>query len=278
MSVAIDTRRSASEASLGAPRVTQWRVIRSEWKKLRSLRSTRWCLGLTFLIMIAAPVIYSLVQMNQWHTLSQHQRGMFDSIDAAAGGHYIAQLVVGFLGVLTVSGEYATGTIRSSFTAVPRRLPVLWAKFIVFGVVVFALLLASSVIAFFLVQAIVAVHHVNKSITAPHAIRVVVMDPVIITIVGLLGIALGALTRSTAAGAALLVFLMFVITGVVALLPQNIFNDINPYLPINAAYTAATSTFDPGTHLSTWGGFGIFAALVVVVIALGAVRLRQGDA
>lgn len=264
----------------GAPalKVTQARVIRSEWRKLRSLRSTRWCLFLAAVIMIAAPVIYSLVEMSQWSTLSHHDRATFDSIDAAAGGHYLAQLAVGFLGVLTVSGEYATGMIRSSFIAVPRRLPVLWAKLVVFGAVVFVLMLGASVIAFFVTQAIVSVHHVDTSITAPHAIRVVVATPLVITLVGMLSIAFGALTRSTAGGAALLVFFMFVLTGLVALLPSHISDDINPYLPINAAYTAATSTFDPGPHLSTWGGFGIFVAFVAFVIALGAVRLRRGDA
>jgi ABC-2 type transport system permease protein len=259
-------------------RVTQTRVIRSEYKKLSSLRSTRWCLLLAVVIMLGAPIIYSLVEMSQWSTLSHHDRVTFDSIDAAAAGHYLAQLAIGFLGVMTITGEYATGMIRSSFMAVPRRLPLLWAKLIVFAGVVFTLMLISSVIAFFATQAIVTVHHVNVSIAAPHALRVVIMTPVIITIVGMLSIALGAVTRSTAGGAAILVFLMFVLSGVAALLPASISNDVDPYLPINAAYTAATSTFDPGPHLSTWGGFGIFCALVTIIIGLGAARLTHGDA
>jgi len=277
MSATIDTPQSRAEHT-PTIRVTQTRVIRSEWKKLWSLRSTRWCLLLAVVIMIAAPIIYSLVEMSQWSTLGHHDRTTFDSIDASAGGHYLAQLAIGFLGVLTVSGEYATGMIRSSFMAVPRRLPVLWAKLAVFATVVFVLMLASSVIAFFITQTIVSVHHVNQSITAPHAARVVIATALVITIVGMLSVALGALTRSTAGGAAILVFLMFVLSGVAALLPRSISNDINPYLPINAAYTAATSTFDPGRHLSTWGGFGIFSALVVIIIALGAARFRHGDA
>jgi hypothetical protein len=259
-------------------RVTQTRVIRSEWKKLSSLRSTRSCLLLAVVIMIGAPIIYSLIEMSQWSTLSHHDRTTFDSIDAAAAGHYLAQLAVGFLGVLTITAEYATGMIQTSFMAVPRRVPLLWAKLAVFAAVVFTLMLISSVIAFFATQAIVSAHHVNVSITSPHALRVVIMTPVVITIVGMLSIALGALTRSTAGAAAILVFLMFVLSGVAALLPTSISNDVNPYLPINAAYTAATSTFDPGPHLSTWGGFGIFCALVAIVITLGAIRLRQGDA
>lgn len=277
MSATIDTRQSLAEPA-PAIKVTQTRVIRSEWKKLGSLRSTRWCLLLAVVIMIAAPIIYSLIEMSQWSTLSRHDRTTFDSIDAAAAGHYLAQLAIGFLGVLTVSGEYATGMIRSSFMAVPRRLPVLWAKLVVFSAVVFVLMLGSSVIAFFTTQAIVSVHHVNQSIAAPHALRVVIATALVITIVGMLSVALGALTRSTAGGAAILVFLMFVLSGVAALLPTSISNDVNPYLPINAAYTAATSTFDPGPHLSTWGGLGVFSALVVIIIALGAARLRHGDA
>ena len=277
MSTTIATRPSRAEPT-PTIKITQTRVIHSEWKKLWSLRSTRWCLLLAVVIMIAAPIIYSLVEMSQWSTLSHHDRRTFDSIDAAAAGHYLAQLAIGFLGVLTVSGEYATGMIRSSFMAVPRRLPVLWAKLGVFAAVVFVLMLGSSVIAFFITQAIVSVHHVNRSITAPHALRVVIATALVITIVGMLSVALGALTRNTAGGAAILVFLMFVLSGVAALLPTSISNDVNPYLPINAAYTAATSTFDPGPHLSTWGGFGIFSALVVIIIALGAARLRHGDA
>ena len=277
MSTTVDTPHVRSGA-LPAIRVTQARVIRSEWKKLRSLRSTRWCLLLAVVIMLGAPIIYSLIEMSQWSTLSHHDKATFDSIDAAAAGHYLAQLAIGFLGVLTITGEYATGMIRSSFMAVPRRLPLLWGKLIVFAAAAFTLLLISSVIAFFATQAIVSVHHVNVSITAPHALRVVIMTPVIITVVGLLSIALGALTRSTAGGAAILVFFMFVLSGVAALLPTSISNDVDPYLPINAAYTAATSTFDPGPHLSTWGGLGIFCALVAIITALGAARLRRGDA
>ncbi len=276
MSAALDGR--VARRSAPAVGVTQWRVIRSEWTKLRSLRSTRWCLLLAVVIMIVVPVIFSLVQMSQWSKLTPHDRATFDAIDAAAGGHYLAQLAIGFLGVLTVSGEYATGLIRSSVTAVPRRLPLLWAKLVVFSTVVFTLMLISSVVAFFATQAVVSVHHVNKSITAPHALRVVIATAVVLTVVGMLSVALGALTRNTAAGAATLVLLLFVLTGVVALLPANIANDVSPYLPLNAAYTVATSTFDPGPHLSTWGGFGLFCAFVAVVIALAAARLRRGDA
>lgn len=264
--------------SRGPIRVTQARVIRSEWKKLRSLRSTRWGLLLAFAIMIVAPTIYSLVQMHQWGSLSPHDRATFDPIDAAAGGHYLAQLAIGYLGVLTVSGEYAGGSILTSFTAVPRRLPLLWAKMVVFGTVTFGLILVAGLIAFFTTQAIVSVHGVDVSITAPHALRVVVATALVIALVGILGVALGALTRSTAAGSAILVFLMFVLSGVAALLPASVAESVEPYLPINAAYTLATSTFDPGPHLSPGGGFALFCAFVAVVIALAALRFRTGDA
>jgi ABC-2 type transport system permease protein len=81
---------------------------------------------------------------------------------------------IGVLGVLVISGEYSTGMIRSSFMAVPRRLPILWAKLLVFSAVTFALMLVSTVISFYAVQAIVTQHHQQVGLGAPHALRAIV--------------------------------------------------------------------------------------------------------
>ena len=86
--------------------------------------------------------------------MSPHDRATFDPVDTALGGWHIAQLAIGVLGVLVISGEYSTGMIRSTFGAVPKRLPVLWAKAGVFCAVVFALMLPSAFMAFFVTQAI----------------------------------------------------------------------------------------------------------------------------
>jgi ABC-type transport system involved in multi-copper enzyme maturation permease subunit len=272
-----------STATLTSPaafrgRVTQRRVTRSEWTKLWSLRSTRWSLLAAVVAMIALGIIISAVQMGRWSSLSFHDRSIFDAIDLGVGGYHLAQLAIGVLGVLVISGEYSTGMIRSSLMAVPKRLPVLWAKLGVFSAVTFVLMLAATLVSFFSVQAIVTSHHVNRSLGDPHALRAVVGTALFLTVLGALGVGLGALIRNTAGGIAAFVGLLFVLPGITALLPASTADAITPYLPLNAGTTVATSTFDNAHHLSTWGGFAVFCAYTVVIVGVAAVRLVRRDA
>jgi ABC-type transport system involved in multi-copper enzyme maturation permease subunit len=272
-----------STATLTSPTVvrgdvSQRRVVRSEWTKLWSLRSTRWSLLAGVASMIALGIIISAVQMGRWGSLSAHDRAVFDSIDIGVGGYHMAQLAVGVLGVLVISGEYSTGMIRSSLMAVPKRLPVLWAKLGVFSAVTFVLMLASSLISFFAVQAIVTSHNVNHSLSDPHALRAVVGTALFLTVLGALGVGLGALVRNTAGGISAFVGLLFVLPGITALLPASLSDSISPYLPLNAGTTVATSTFDNPNHLSTWGGFAVFCGYAAVIIAVAAVRMARRDA
>ena len=111
--------------------------MRSEWTKLCTLRSTRWSLLAGFVSMAGLGILVAAVQMSRWTHLEPHDRATYNSIDPAVGGWHLAQLAIGVLGVLVISGEYSTGMIRSSLMAVPRRLPVLWAKIAVFAAVTF---------------------------------------------------------------------------------------------------------------------------------------------
>jgi ABC-2 type transport system permease protein len=259
-------------------RVTQARVARSEWTKLWSLRSTRWSLAAAVLAMVVLGIGISAVQMNRWGTLPPHDRATFDSIDVGVGGYHLAQLAIGVLGVLVISGEYSTGMIRSSMMAVPRRLPVFWAKLGVFSVVTFTLMLAASFVSFFAVQAIVTQHGQQHSLGDPHALRAVVGTALFLTVLGALGVGLGALVRNTAGGIAAFVGLLFVLPGITALLPHTVGDAVNPYLPLNAGFTVATSTFEDGHHLSTWGGFAVFCAYTAIVVGAAAVQLVRRDA
>jgi ABC-2 type transport system permease protein len=259
-------------------RVTQSRVARSEWTKLRSLRSTSWSLLAAVVSMIAIGLIISAVQMNRWSSLSPQDRSVFDSIDVGVAGYHLAQLAIGVLGVLVISGEYSTGMIRSSLMAVPKRLPVLWAKLGVFSVVTFVLMLAATLISFFGVQAIVRSHHVQHTLGDPHALRAVVGTALFLTALGALGVGLGALVRNTAGGIAAFVGLLFVLPGITALLPASTGDAISPYLPLNAGTTVATSTFDNSHHLSTWGGFAVFCGYTAVIVVAAVVRLARADA
>ncbi|UTI66294.1 ABC transporter permease [Paraconexibacter antarcticus] len=259
-------------------RVTFPRVLRSEWTKLWSLRSTRWSLLAAFVAMVALGPAIAAVRMSRWSHLSVRDRIAYDAIDNGVGGYHLAQLAIGVLGVLVISAEYSTGMIRSSMMAVPRRLPVLGAKLAVYAVVSFVLMLVATVISFFAVEAIVRGHHVQRAIGDPRALRAVVGTALFLTVLGAMALGLGALTRNTAGGIATLVGLLFVLPGITALLPSATADAISPYLPLNAGFPVTTSTFENPHHLSPWGGFGMFCAYAAVLVLAAAVQLRRRDA
>jgi ABC-2 type transport system permease protein len=263
---------------MSAVAVTQRRVVRSEWTKLWSLRSTRWSLLAAIVGMAGLGMIIAAFRMGHWSHLSAGERARYDPIDNGVGGYHLAQLAIGVLGVIVMSGEYATGMIRSTLMAVPHRLPVLWAKALVFAAVTFVLMLASSFVSFFEVQAIVAQRSLQAHLGDPHALRAVVGTALFLTVLGVLSVGLGGLLRTTAGGIAAFVGLLFVLPGITALLPSNIGDAISPYLPLNAGFAVATSTFDNSHHLAPWTGFGVFCAYAVVAVAAAAVALVRRDA
>jgi ABC-2 type transport system permease protein len=258
-------------------RVTQAHVLRSEWTKLWSLRSTRWSLLFAVVAMAGLGVLIAAVSMGRWSHLSPGDRASFDSIDRSLGGYHLAQLAIGVLGVLVISGEYSTGMIRSSLMAVPRRLPVLWAKIAVFASVTFVLMLASAFVAFFGAQAILTEHHVNVTLGHPHALRTLVGTVLFMTVTGVLCVALGTIIRSTAGAIATFAALLFVLPGIVDILPSEIGNSINPYLPSNAGGAIAKAIPDPHT-LSPWGGFALYCSYTIVLLTIAAYLLVRRDA
>jgi ABC-2 type transport system permease protein len=271
---------SAVAAAGVAPRgkVTQAHVLRSEWTKLMSLRSTRWSLLAAFVSMAGLGVLVAAVQMSRWAHLEPHERATYNSLDPAVGGWHLAQLAIGVLGVMVISGEYSTGMIRSSLMAVPRRLPVLWAKIGVFAVVTFALTLVAAFISFFAVQAVVTQHHQQHALGDPGALRVVFGAALFLTALSVMTVALGTIVRNTAGGIALFVGLLFVLPGITAILPASVADSVSPYLPVNAGSGITTVVFENSHHLSPWGGFALFCAYTVVAVAIAAAVLRRRDA
>jgi hypothetical protein len=273
---AVSDARPVAPVGAAAGRVTQLRVLRSEWTKLWSLRSTRWSLLAALLSMGALGPIIAAVQMSRWSQMRPEERFTLDSINIGVGGWHLAQLAIGVLGVLVISGEYTTGMIRSSLMAVPRRLPVLWAKLVVFAVVSFVLMFAASLVSFVIVQAIVKQHHVQHSLSSPGAMRTVVGAALFLTVLSILCVALGALLRNTAGGIAAFVFLLFVLPGISAILPSSVNDAVSPYLPLSAGTAIASHHFDSPHHLAPWAGFGLFCAYAAAaVIAAGVLMLRR---
>src|SRR5208282_2386053 len=202
----------------------------------------------------------------------------FNAVSVSLAGVTFAQVAFGVLGVLMMSGEYSTGMIRSSLTAVPRRLPVLWGKLAVFAGAIFSISLIASFISFFLGQALLNSHHLGVSITAPGALRSVIGAALYITVAGLIGTAVGALFRNTAAGIATFAGVFFVIPPLTELLPVSISSHLTPYLPSTAGEVLWGGARDVQGALSPWTGFALLCGYAVVLIAAAAWRLRRADA
>ena len=259
-------------------KVTQARVLVSEFTKFRTVRSTVWTLLVAVVLMIGLSALFAAVTASQYHTFDAADRATFNPVSISLSGMMFAVVAFGVLGVLMISGEYSTGMIRSSLTAVPRRLPVLWGKLAVFAGVIFSISLVASVICFFLGQALLSSHHLGVSVTAPGALRSIIGAALYGTVAGMIGVALGALLRNTAAGIATFAGVFFVIPPLTGLLPASISDHLSQYLPSyagDAVWGGARSVTDA---LSPWTGFAVLCGYAVVLIAAAALRLRRVDA
>jgi len=262
-------------------RVTQARVALSEWTKLRTLRSTRYALLAGVAMTIGFAIIPALVNANRWSSMSFIDKASFRPLETSLIGVTVAQLAIGVLGVMLISGEYSTGMIRSTFAAVPKRLPVLWGKAGVFALVTFVLALPSTLIAFFAAQAILKGHSFNGhdialSFSDPGVSRVVIGGALHLTLIGLFGLGLGAILRSTAGGISAFAGILFVIPPLMNVLPASWSNAISPYLPSNAGQ-AIMQSGSPAHTLAPWTGLGVFAAYTAVLVAIAAIQLRRRD-
>src|SRR3954464_6065343 len=192
-------------------KVTQTRVFLSEWTKLRSVRSTLWSLFIAVVFTIGIAALACAVVSHHWPSVSASDRADFNPLDPNLAGVQLAQLALGVLGVLVITAEYLTGMIRASMTAVPRRLPVLWGKAVVYGVVSLALMVPATLIAFAIGQWIFSRRGINVSFSDPGVARAVIGAGLYVTAVGLFGLGLGAIVRNTAGGIAAFAGLMFVL-------------------------------------------------------------------
>ena len=208
--------------------------------------------------------------------MTPREQADFDPLEVSLVGVQLAQLAIGVLGVLVITAEYSTGMIRASLTAVPKRLPVLWAKAIVFGAVTLALMIPSVLIAFFVGQAILSRHGIEIAFTHPGVPRVVIGAALYLVVVGLFGLGLGAIVRNTAGGIALFAGIMFVLPPLMNVLPCEL-EQCGLAVP-----TARSGRGDPvdhssGNHLAPWVGLGLFLGYAVAAIAVAAVLLLRRD-
>jgi ABC-2 type transport system permease protein len=248
-------------------------ILRSEWTKFRSVRSTYWTLAAAVVstVGLAAAISAGFV-----HSANQNDLATTDLTQLTLTGVLLSQLAIGVLGVLVISSEYTTGMIRTTLTAVPRRGVMLAGKVTVFAG---ALLIGATATAFvsFVVGRTILSAKVAVSLGDPGVLRAVVGAGLYLTMVGLLGLGLGTIIRHSAGAIAALVGLLLVVTIVVVALPSSLSNRLWPYLPANAG-GAIMQTQHSAHTLSPWTGFALFTAYAAAALLTGATLLTRRDA
>ena len=262
---------------VGDLRVTQSRVVRSEWLKLRTLRSSWLTLALALVSVPGIGIAISWSTANDWTHMRPRQQAHFNPLGDPLSGFNLAQLAVGVLGVLIIAGEYSGGMIRATLAAVPTRLPVLWAKLVVFATIILVTMVPISVFTFFVSQRLLSAQHIQTTWATPNVARSVIGVGLYLTVVAALSIGLGGIIRNVAGAIGAFVGILLVLPVVASTLPQTWGDRINKWLPSNAGQALMSVGSDNAT-LSPWRGFTVFCGYAVLALVVAGVLLKRRDA
>ncbi len=255
-------------------------VVRGEWIKLLSLRSTWWALTSTAALMTLASVAYamSLNAMAEDPVTAPGIEQMHGA-EIVASGFPFGMLIIAVMGALFITGEYSTGMIRSTFAAVPTRLPVLAAKALTLVVLAAAVALVSVTLSYLVTMAQLSQYDLVPALDDPGTWRVLGGSVYCLTAAALFSLGLGTLLRSTAATVTAALTVLLLLPGILRFITLDWVQTIVSYLPLPASSTLLTTgtTDVPGVNLSTYTSLVVVAAYAVVPIVTAAV-LRRRDA
>ena len=273
-------------APAGLPAVPEGRyratdVARSEWTKLTTVRSTTWSLVATIVLTIGVGVLTTAVVAFGWHHLNRGFKHQFDPVRWSLTGLFFGQLTLGVLGVLVVTGEYGTGTIRSTLTAAPNRLLVLAAKIAVLAAVVLTVSEALMFFTFFIGQAILAGHAPHASIGQPGVARAVVSGGLYITLLALLAMGLASIIRHTAGALSVFAGIVYILPVLLQFFPSSVANTVGRFVPaqIGAIATSVNAKGFVGDHtFAPWAGLLVLAGYAAATLLVGGWLMYRRDA
>jgi ABC-2 type transport system permease protein len=247
------------------------RSVRAEWIKLRSLRSTWYTVGCLFVVGLGITALSMNAAGREYAT----EPG-WDPTGRSLTSYIVAQLIVGVLGILVVTAEFATGLMQTSLIATPRRHRLLAAKVVVAAAVAVVAGQALIFAAFFLGQAVLGAHDVpDASLGDPGVLSAVVGGGIYLTAIALLAVGLGALARATAGALATLVGIVFLVPAVAGLFPawlQGLF----AYWPTLGAAEVLKTVPDPGFP-HPWLNLGGLCLGAAAVLTAAFVVFRRRD-
>jgi len=250
-------------------------VIRSEFAKFFTVRSTYWLLAsaIVFTIGIAAALAIFIPG-----ALSAEDVAQVDPTRLSQGGIHLSQICFGVLGALVVTSEYSTGAIRTTLAAVPQRRRLLVAKVIVFTTTTFLLGTASSFIAFLTFQTFLTGDELSATLSDPGVLRAVFGGGLYVTVLGLLGLGLGATIRASTGAIATLFGVLFVPPLLIGLLPPTWQNTVRPYVPMEAGSQIFIADNNDPSSLDPGVGFVVFVLYAAIALTMGLILIRRRDA
>lgn len=255
-------------------------LARSEWTKLRTVRSTMWTIVITVVLGLGVSAIATAETRANWSTMSPSSIHGFDPTSLSLIGTFIAQFAIGVLGVLVMSAEYSTGTVRAIFSAAPHRRSVLLAKILVFSGVAVVVAEFVAFVSFFLGQSLLTSPAIHATLSTPGALRAVVGCGLYIATLGLLGLGLATIIRHSAGAISTFVGILLILPLLVQALPSSLALDIRKFLPdrIGATMITTNGGFNHTGAFSPWVGLLILVGYAVVANVIGAVLLTRRDA
>ncbi len=282
---------AATKAPSGASAVSTHAVhrpgfaaaMRSEWTKLRTVRSTPITVIAAAVLTIGFGIIASATYAHHIGGIAPSGRAAaldsdgFDPVSYALVGVILAQIAFGVLGVLAISGEYGSGSIRTTLTAVPKRSRVLGAKAASFGLLAVIVGQVIAFAGFFIGQIFFSSQHLDVGLGHDGVLRAVIGTGIYLALTGLLGLGIGSIVRHTAGAITTLVVLLLVLGPLTSVLPGQWDNRIGKFTPDSIGSQATNMVSNPD-HFAPITGLGVMAAYVVALLGIGVYLMRRRDA
>jgi hypothetical protein len=251
-------------------------VVRSEWIKFRSVRSSVTGVVVTLLLTIGLGALITLAVRSHWSQTDAVRRATFDPVSTSLSGTLFAQFAVGVIGVLFITAEYSSGSIRTSLAAVPQRLHLVAAKALVVGLVVVVVAEVACFVTFLVGQSIFSGVVPTASLSNGAVLRSVIFAGLYLTLLSLVGMGLGLILRQSAASISVFTSLLLILPILTLLLPQSWQNAINRFEPSQLGQSMMSPTPTANTF-GAWSAFLILALYTAGVVGVGAGMLERRD-
>lgn len=257
--------------------------LRSEWTKLRTVRSTVWTLGVMVVAVVGIGALATWVTADHWATRGFVDRVDFDPTARSLAGLFLGQITIGVLGVLAMSAEYGTGTIRATLAAVPNRPLVLACKAAVFAVVSLVVSEIVVFVAFLLGQELLKGTTPYATLGDPGVLRAVAGSGLVLALIGLFALAIASVIRHTAGSIAAYVGVVLVLPLIIGAFPTSVQNATFKFMPLVIAEHMGSTrplhdAFGSAPLLSPWAGFAVLCGYTAAIFVIGGVLMVRRDA